>query len=209
MGGTARQNGAAAVVGRPTRETRRTAWPVCATPTTLLAISRPVGTQRDVLRPPGKPGRLNHQLRPSVLRTRVGVSELQVGGRWGADGGVHRHGRGQAGAVRGLRAAEADRRGTRRTRARGIGAVGVPRAPRSAGRLRSAVVALQQAAQRSPAQHQPLRVSGSKGWGEERGRGPCRCPLPPRRARSSAGRAMSSCRGPTRWGGEVVSLRPR
>ncbi len=131
VGGTARQNGAAAVVGRPTRETRRTAWPVCATPTTLLATSRPVGTQRDVLRPPGKPGRLNDQLRPSVLRTRVGVSELQVGGRWGAEGGVHRHGRGQAGAVRGLRAAEADRRGTRRTRARGIGAVGVPRAPRS------------------------------------------------------------------------------
>ncbi len=78
-----------------------------------------------------------------------------------------------------------------------------PSATLGPGRLRSAAVALQQAAQRSPAQHQPLRVSGSKGWGEERGRGPCRCPLPPRRARSSAGRAMSSCRvqhaGVGRW----------
>ena len=84
-----------------------------------------------------------------------------------------------------------------------LGRSACPERHAPAVRLRSAVVALQQAAQRSPAQHQPLRVSDSKGWGEERGRGPCRCPLPPRRARSSAGRAMSSCRvqhaGVGRW----------
>ena len=97
-----------------------------------------------------------------------------------------------------------------RAHARGTGVVGRPRwASVRQWSRGSTAAALQQAARRGPAQHQPLRVRNRKGWVESGRDGPVWGPLPPRQQPSPARGAMASSQRPHLRAVRVTSLTPR
>ena len=100
--------------------------------------------------------------------------------------------------------------GGTRAHARGTGVVGRPRwASVRQWSRGSTAAALQQAARRGPAQHQPLRVRNRKGWVESGHGGPVWGPLPPRQQPSPARGAMASSQRPHLRAVRVTSLTPR
>ena len=191
-------------------ESPSTTWPVWAAPSTPLATTRPGGTRRDVNPPSGPPGRVWRRPRPAVLCPpswgERGGERGRVGEQAGGSPPWARAGWSSPSASSGR---DRPPEGTR-AHARGTGVVGRPRwASVRQWSRGSTAAALQQAARRGPAQHQPLRVRNRKGWVESGRDGPVWGPLPPRQQPSPARGAMASSQRPHLRAVRVTSLTPR
>ena len=147
---------------------------------------------------------------PPFCAPRVGVSGVGSGAGWGS-----RRGGSPPWAWAGWSSPSASNGRDRppegtRAHARGTGVVGRPRwASVRQWSRGSTAAALQQAARRGPAQHQPLRVRNRKGWVESGHGGPVWGPLPPRQQPSPARGAMASSQRPHLRAVRVTSLTPR